>query len=150
MELPVRVLFVCVGNCVRSQMAEAIARSIAREIILAESAGVHPLGFIDPTTQEVLREESVPFDGQFSKGLHNHDLSLPQLIVNMSGMPGERLFHGKAFEDWQVSDPFGESIETHRRIFQEIKNRIGDLATRLRAAAGEDGNAGANANSAGG
>src|SRR6202044_438468 len=63
----VRVLFVCVGNCVRSQMAEAIARHDASDIIVAESAGVHPLGFIDNTTQRVLRERGISSEGQFSK-----------------------------------------------------------------------------------
>lgn len=55
-----KVLFVCMGNCVRSQMAEALARHFASDVILAESAGIHPLGFIDPTTLEVLKEEGTP------------------------------------------------------------------------------------------
>ena len=64
---PVKVLFVCMGNCVRSQMAEALARHDASDIIAAESAGVHPLGFIDNTTQRVLRERGISSEGQFSK-----------------------------------------------------------------------------------
>ena len=62
MKAPVKVLFVCVGNCVRSQMAEAIARHDCADIILPESAGVSPLGFIDTTTQAVLRERGFSFD----------------------------------------------------------------------------------------
>jgi arsenate reductase (thioredoxin) len=128
----VKVLFVCVGNCVRSQMAEAIARHDASDIIEAESAGVSPLGFIDNTTQRVLRERSISFEGQFSKGLRTHTLKTPDLVVNMSGIPGASLFGGQRFEDWQVQDPFGEGIETHRRICDDIEARIKDLAARLR------------------
>src|SRR6202046_506174 len=73
----VKVIFVCVGNCVRSQMAESIARHSYADIILAESAGVSPLGFIDATTQAVLRERGISFAGQFSKGLHSHKLRKP-------------------------------------------------------------------------
>jgi arsenate reductase len=129
---PVKVLFVCVGNCVRSQMAEAIARRDSSDIIEAESAGVSPLGFIDNTTQRVLRERGISFEGQFSKGLRTHTLKTPDLIVNMSGIPGASLFAGKRFEDWQVQDPFGEGIETHRRICDDIEARIKELSTRLR------------------
>ena len=133
---PVRtkVLFVCMGNCVRSQMAEAIARHTASDVIAAESAGIRPLGFIDPTAQKVLASRGVPFDGQFSKGLHSHKLAKPDLIVNMSGLPGKSLFHADLFEDWRVPDPFGDDIETHSRVFDDIESRIKNLANRLRAA----------------
>lgn len=129
----VKVLFVCMGNCVRSQMAEAIARHDASEVIAAESAGIHPLGFIDPTAQAVLRERNIPTDGQFSKGLHNPALADPDLIINMSGLPGRQHFRGHVFEDWAVEDPFGESIETHRRICDDIERRVAALAAQLRA-----------------
>ncbi len=129
---PVKVLFVCMGNCVRSQMAEAIARHDAPEIIAAESAGVSPLGFIDNTAKIALGELGISVDGQFSKGLHNHALKKPDLIINMSGLPGASLFAGHVFEDWKVADPFGEAVETHRRICDDIRARVKELAERLR------------------
>jgi arsenate reductase len=130
---PVKVLFVCMGNCVRSQMAEAIARHDASDIIAAESAGVHPLGFIDNTTQRVLRERGISSEGQFSKSTRDHSLKKPDLIVNMSGVPGATLFAGLPFENWKIDDPFGEAIETHRRICDDIERNIKELAARLRA-----------------
>jgi arsenate reductase (thioredoxin) len=130
---PVKVLFVCMGNCVRSQMAEAIARHDASDIISAESAGVHPLGFIDNTTQRVLRERGISSEGQLSKSTRDHSLKKPDLIVNMSGVPGATLFSGLPFEDWKIDDPFGEAIETHRRICDDIERNIKELAARLRA-----------------
>jgi arsenate reductase (thioredoxin) len=134
MPQPVKVLFVCMGNCVRSQMAEAIARHESSDIIEAESAGVSPLGFIDNTTQRVLRERGISFEGQFSKGLRTHALKKPDLIVNMSGVPGASLFAGKTFEDWRVQDPFGEDIEIHRLVCDDVEARVKDLSARLRRA----------------
>jgi arsenate reductase len=129
---PVKVLFVCMGNCVRSQMAEAIARRDAADIIAPESAGVHPLGFIDNTTQRVFRERGIPFDGQFSKSTRDHSLKKPDLIVNMSGVHGASLFSDLPFEDWRIGDPFGEAIEVHRRICDDIERKVKELAARLR------------------
>ena len=128
----VKVLFVCMGNCVRSQMAEAIARRDSSDIIEAESAGVSPLGFIDNTTQRALRERGISFEGQFSKGLGSHTLKKPDLIVNMSGVSSNSLFAGQRFEDWKVQDPFGEPIEIHRLVCDDIEARVKDLAARLR------------------
>ena len=133
---PMRVLFVCVGNCVRSQMAEAIARHSHGDIIAPESAGVTPLGFIDRTAKAVLHEKGISVHGQFSKGLQSEELKVPHLIVNMSGIPGgslfSSLFAGKKFEDWEVDDPFGEDIELHRRIRDDIEERVTLLAAQLR------------------
>jgi protein-tyrosine-phosphatase len=139
MTAQVKVLFVCVGNCVRSQMAEAIARHCCGDIILAESAGVSPLGFIDVTTQAVLRERGISFDGQFSKGLHSHKLRKPDVVINMSGIHGEALFPEHDVEDWTVKDPFGEDIELHRTIFDDIEARVTLLAARLRTRAASAG-----------
>jgi arsenate reductase (thioredoxin) len=130
----VTVLFVCYGNCVRSQMAEAIARHCASDVIAPESAGLKPLGFIDKTAKAVLEQEGISMEGQFSKGLHSHAIARADLIVNMSGVPGESLFKGSAFEDWPIADPFGEDMETHRRICDDIEARIKALAERLRSA----------------
>jgi arsenate reductase (thioredoxin) len=135
MKAPVKVLFVCVGNCVRSQMAEAIARHSCADIILPESAGVSPLGFIDTTTQAVLREHGIPFDGQFSKGLHSHKLRKPDVVINMSGIHGKALFPEHDVEEWPVQDPFGEDIERHRKTFDDIEARVTLLAARLRTKA---------------
>jgi arsenate reductase (thioredoxin) len=135
----VKVLFVCVGNCVRSQMAEAIARHYSADIISPESAGVSPLGFIDATTQAVLRERGISFDGQFSKGLHSHKLRKPDVVVNMSGIHGKALFPEHYVEDWTVKDPFGEDIELHRAICDDITARVNVLATRLRTQAASAG-----------
>jgi arsenate reductase (thioredoxin) len=131
---PIKILFVCIGNCVRSQMAEAIARHSASDVLAAESAGIHPLGFIDPTARAVLEKRGISIDGQFSKGLHNHVLGKPDLVINMSGLSISSHFAGTPLEEWKVEDPFGESMETHTRICDDIEARIAILVARLRAA----------------
>jgi arsenate reductase (thioredoxin) len=137
MPIPAKVLFVCVGNCVRSQIAEAIARHKVPDTIEAESAGVRPLGFIDVTARAVLEERGISMDGQFSKGLHNQMVSTAHLIVNMSCLPSDRLFPGRPCEDWPIADPFGEDMDVHRRICDDIAARIKELAARLRAESSE-------------
>lgn len=133
MNQPVKVLFVCVGNSCRSQMAEAIARHAAADVLTPSSAGVSPLGYVADLTRQALAERGIPTAGQFSKGLHDDSIfQPPDLIVNMSGIPGASLFAGCAFEDWPVEDPFGDDMETYRRICDDIQARVADLAARLR------------------
>jgi arsenate reductase len=114
-------------------MAEALARHNVPDAIAPESAGIRPLGFIDVTARAVLEERGVSMEGQFSKGLHNHAVSAAHLIVNMSGMPSEKLFAGHHYEDWPIADPFGEDMDVHRRICDDISARLEELAARLRA-----------------
>ena len=87
-----KVLFVCVGNCVRSQMAEAIARRDASDVIVPESAGLHPLGFIDETAIAVLAERGISVAGQHSKGLRDHTLSSPTSSSTCLAPPALRSF----------------------------------------------------------
>jgi arsenate reductase len=134
MPKPLNVLFVCIGNSCRSPLAEAVARHTASDVITAFSAGVSPLGRVQDSTRKVLLERNIPTDGLSSKGVNDDTISLPiDLIINMSGYPGSSSFAGRNFEDWDVEDPYGEDMETYRRICDDIEARIADLAARLRA-----------------
>ncbi|HXZ13424.1 MAG TPA: low molecular weight phosphatase family protein [Candidatus Sulfotelmatobacter sp.] len=129
------VLFVCWGNSCRSQIAEAVARHSASDVIEASSAGIAPLGVVANRTHAVLRERGVRSDGQFSKGLHDDSIPQPpDMVVNMSGIPGNTLFGNLNYEDWRVEDPYGEDMETYRRICDDIEARVAELAARLRSA----------------
>jgi arsenate reductase (thioredoxin) len=130
----IRVLFVCIGNSCRSPIAEAIARRAAADVIEASSAGVSPLGYIADSTRKVLLERGIQIDGQFSKGMNDDAIQHPtDLLINMTGRPGTRLFPNTKCEDWVVEDPYGEDMETYRRICDDIEARVTDLAARLRA-----------------
>ncbi len=135
MAAPKKVLFVCVGNSCRSQMAEALARHSASDVIAAASAGLSPLGHIEATTLAALKEKGITAHRQYSKGLFDKTLFRPDLIVNMSGIPSRSLFPADAVLDWQVGDPYGENLVTYRRICDDIEARVKALAEELRAEA---------------
>ncbi|HOK48089.1 MAG TPA: hypothetical protein PLK67_19230, partial [Bryobacteraceae bacterium] len=108
-----RVLFVCIGNSCRSQMAEAFARRYGSDVIEAESAGVAPCNIVAPVTKEVMLEKGIGLDGCRPKGLAQTGGRF-DLIVNMSGLPLPDL--GAPVRDWEVEDPIWVSRERHREI----------------------------------
>jgi len=132
-----KILFLCLGNACRSQMAEALARHLAADVIEASSAGLSPLGYITLPTVAVLSESGVSCDGQTSKSLREADPATADLLINMSGRSIENFFDsGKPpVEDWDVGDPFGSDLEIYRNIRDEIERRVIELAGRLRASA---------------
>jgi arsenate reductase (thioredoxin) len=134
MTVRAKVLFVCYGHACRSQMAEAIARHTAADVIEASSAGLVPFGQIPRTTLDVLGERGIPFDGQHSKGLCPDDLAATDLVINMTGRSGASIFKGNLprSEDWDVGDPFGSDLAVYREICDQIETRVEDLARRLR------------------
>ncbi len=131
---PVKVLFLCVGNACRSQMAEALARHSSADIIVPASAGLYPLGDVAELTRQVLAARGVAADGQTSKGLRAELKDWADLIVNMTGIPGASLFPDlqDKVEDWDVADPYGHAVELYELTCDEIESRVGDLARRLR------------------
>ena len=134
MPKPLRVLFVCIGNSCRSQLAEAIASHTASDVMVPSSAGLAPLGRIESSTVRVLAQRGIPCQGQFSKDLHDDSLEYPfDLIVNMTGRSGRSIFPGQLQEDWDVEDPFGNDMASYSRICDDIEARIAKLASRLRA-----------------
>ncbi len=132
-----KVLFLCIGNACRSQMAEAIARHSASDVIEATSAGLVPFGEIPSTTLEVLREQGISAEGQTSKALRSEDMSAADLVINMTGRSGTAIFSERLphVEDWDVGDPYGFNLAVYRAIRDEIEARVDDLARRLRARA---------------
>lgn len=129
-----KILFVCVGNTCRSQMAEALARHLAPDVIEPSSAGLSPFGRIVDTTRRVLLERGVSVDGQRSKGLSEVQPEQADLVVNMTGIPGMALFPKARVVDWDVGDPYGENMGVYREIRDEIEERVTALAEELRAA----------------
>jgi arsenate reductase len=135
MVLRFKVLFLCVGNACRSQMAEAIARHTASDVIDASSAGLVPFGEIPGTTLAVLRERGISADGQTSKPLLSEDIADADIVINMTGRPGAAIFTEPVakVEDWDVGDPYGFNLAVYRAICDQIEARVADLAQRLRA-----------------
>jgi arsenate reductase len=129
---PKKILFVCIGNTCRSQMAEALARHSASDVIEAASAGLSPFGKIVEPTRKTLLERGIRVDGQHSKGLREVEPDTFDLIVNMTGMPGRALFPGAKVVDWDIADPYGEDMLLYRQICDEIAEHLDKLAASLR------------------
>ncbi|HVA16307.1 MAG TPA: low molecular weight phosphatase family protein [Candidatus Dormibacteraeota bacterium] len=128
-----KVLFVCVGNSCRSQLAEAIARYHASDVIEAESAGTSPFGSVAAPTLAVLQENGIRAEGHYSKGLDEvREFFEPEIVVNMSGRTIDGMFPLATLAKWEIDDPFGSDPETYRRIYGQIEKRVNKLAAELR------------------
>jgi protein-tyrosine-phosphatase len=129
-----KVLFLCIGNACRSQMAEAIAKHVASDVIDPSSAGLVAFGEITGPTLVVLSEHGISADGQHSKTLRSEDMSGTELLINMSGRSSAAIFDAPTppSEDWDVGDPFGFNLAIYRKIRDQIEARVEDLARRLR------------------
>jgi protein-tyrosine-phosphatase len=129
-----KVLFLCIGNACRSQMAEAIARHRASDVMDPSSAGLVPFGEIPSTTQTVLQEHGISVEGQSSKPLRSEDMSEADIVINMTGRSGATIFTEpvRNIEDWDVGDPYGFNLAVYRAIRDQIEARVEDLARRLR------------------
>jgi arsenate reductase (thioredoxin) len=128
-----RVLFVCVGNACRSPMAEVIAQYDATDVMEPSSAGLFPLGYIAELTKQTLMKNGYSPNGLSSDALTREAIEAADLIINMTGRPGEHIFRGQEnVEDWIVEDPYGEDPETYQRVFEGIQRRVSQLAMSLR------------------
>ncbi len=119
-----RILFVCVGNAIRSQFAEAFARIYGSDVAIVSSAGLSPATMIAPYTKIILTERKIPTDTIFPKGLDSQREPV-DIVVNMSGRPVS-IPDAKIIE-WTVADPIGQP----EAAFREAAVQIEDLVMRL-------------------
>jgi protein-tyrosine-phosphatase len=132
---PLNILFVCVGNSCRSQMAEAWANHLGRGRVQAHSAGSHPLGVITEKTYTVMGEKGISLDGQCSKGLRDIDVTEMDVVVGMGcevACPVPAGFKGRVVE-WEIPDPYGGSMETFRDVRDLVEQQVRGLFADLRA-----------------
>ena len=131
-EARTKILFVCVGNSCRSQMAEAIARYYAPKVIEAESAGLSPFGTVAPEALAVLQEMGIRAEGHYSKSINDVlQFFEPEMVVNMSGQKLNGWFATKAILDWKVEDPFGSDLGIYRKICRNIEGKVKKLVSDL-------------------
>lgn len=132
--LPARVLFVCIGNSCRSQMAEGFARHQHSDVITALSAGVYPASIVQPETIATMAEKSVSLEGQTPKTIQSIAPEQVDLLVNMSGMAVLHLFAGFGGGNliWDVDDPIGQSETVYQNVRDRIEILVGKLGAQLR------------------
>ncbi len=127
-----RVLFVCIGNSCRSQMAEAFAQAYGADIMEVQSAGVAPATYIAPLTKQTLSEWNLNIDDHFPKGMDVMRRQTFDVVVNMSGTPLR--LPGARVVDWIVQDPIGQSEDFYRTVATQIEGLVMRLILELRAA----------------
>jgi len=127
------VLFVCVGNSGRSQMAEAFFNQAAGGKARAISAGTKPASSVDPQTVQVMREVGIDISAARPKPLTMEMLDRADRVVTMGcGVEGVCPASFVQTEDWQLEDPKGKPIEDVRRIRDEIRARVTRLLSDSR------------------
>jgi arsenate reductase (thioredoxin) len=127
------VLFVCVENAGRSQMAEGFFRKYASRGYVTLSAGTKPSGEINPLAVEVMKEVEIDISNQKSKEITEDMMKDSEKIVNMGCMDNSfcpTLFLPHII-DWGIQDPKGKSIETVREIRDDIEQRVKQLVSDL-------------------
>jgi arsenate reductase len=127
-----RVLFVCIGNSCRSQMAEGFARAYGADILTASSAGLSPASIVQPLTRQVLAHRNIRIDDQFPKGMEILMQEQFDVIINMSGQKLP-LAPGALVRDWPVRDPIGEQEPVYKAVAEQIEGLVMRLILELRS-----------------
>lgn len=129
-----KVLFVCIGNMIRSQIAEGFARRHGSAFVEAYSAGLRHTGYVSEEAAQVMEERGIDIGGQHSKGLADVALEEMDYIVNISGYSNEKAFPaalGATFVEWEVPDPLGGSMDRFRRTRDAIERLVDELLRRI-------------------
>jgi arsenate reductase len=125
------VLFVCVHNAGRSQMAAGWLRHLAGDRVEVRSAGSAPAGSINPAAVEAMREVGIDITGQTPKLLAYETAQDSDVIITMGCGDACPIFPGKRYEDWKLDDPAGQGVDAVRPIRDEIRTRIEALLADL-------------------
>jgi len=126
-----RVLFVCIGNSCRSQMAEAYARAYGSDVMEVHSAGLAPATSIAPLTRTVLAEKNLTIGDQFPKAIDSASSQRFDIVANMTGAPLD-LAPARVL-DWPVPDPIGQKPEVYRTVATQIEGLVMRLILELRS-----------------
>jgi len=125
------VLFVCVHNAGRSQMAAGFLRTIAGDRIDVRSAGSMPAEQINPVAVEAMAEVGIDIAAEQPTVLTTTAVQASDVVITMGCGDACPVFPGKRYEDWELDDPAGRGIDAVRPIRDEIRARIEDLVTEL-------------------
>jgi arsenate reductase len=127
------VLFVCIQNAGRSQMAQSLFRLAAGEQHAARSAGSRPAQHVHPEVVEVLKEIGVDVSGNVPHKLDADDMAWADVVVTMGCGDECPYVPGKRYLDWELPDPAGQPREAVRAIRDEISSRVQRLVGELPA-----------------
>ena len=127
----VEVLFVCVHNAGRSQMAAGLLKLRSEGRIQVRSAGSAPAEEINPNAVVALEELGVDMGEAFPKTLTDEVVRAADVVVTMGCGDACPIYPGKRYEDWELDDPAGQDLKTVRRIRDELDRRVQRLIAEL-------------------
>lgn len=125
------VLFVCVQNAGRSQMAAGYLGALAGDRVQVLSAGSEPADQINPTAVQAMAEEDIDITSGTPKILTTQAVEDSDVVITMGCGDTCPIFPGKRYEDWELNDPAGKDIDAVRTIRDDIKTRIQKLLGEL-------------------
>ena len=125
------VLFVCVHNAGRSQMAAAYLRELSNGTVEVRSAGSAPADSVNPAVVEAMAEEGIDIASQQPKILTTEAVEVSDVVITMGCGDACPIFPGKRYEDWKLDDPAGQGVEAVRPIRDDIKLRVAQLLAEL-------------------
>ena len=129
-EVP-EVLFVCVHNAGRSQMAAAWVDKLADGRVRVRTAGSEPADQVNPVAVEAMAEVGVDLSKEFPKPLTDEAVREADVVITMGCGDACPIYPGKGYEDWELEDPAGKDLETVRRIRDQIEARVRKLLAEL-------------------
>jgi protein-tyrosine-phosphatase len=122
-----KILFVCVENARRSQMAEGFANAFGQGRLEVYSAGSHPSPDIDPLVIEVMKEKGIDLSARRPKGLKDLPLIEMDYLITMGCEEACPAIPAKKVIDWEIPDPKGKSLDTFRKIREIIEEKVRTL-----------------------
>jgi protein-tyrosine-phosphatase len=129
-EVP-EVLFVCVHNSGRSQMAAGMLDRLAEGRVHVRSAGSDPADELNPNAVRAMEEVGIDISKEFPKPLTDEVVRAADAVITMGCGDACPIYPGKRYEDWELEDPAGKDLETVRRIRDEIRGRVEQLIAAL-------------------
>lgn len=130
-DAPLEVLFVCMQNSGRSQLAAAILNHLAGDRVHVRSAGSKPAGAVRSTVIEALDEIGVPIGNEFPKPLTDEVVRAADLVITMGCGDACPVYPGRRYRDWDLADPAGQSLSRVRVIRDDIEQRVLALLDEL-------------------
>jgi arsenate reductase (thioredoxin) len=128
---PPEVLFVCVQNAGRSQMAAGLLDRLAAGRVIVRSAGSAPADDIHENVRAAMSEVGIDLSREFPKPLTDESVRAADVVVTMGCGDACPVYPGKRYEDWEVADPAGQSLAVVRTIRDDIAGRVRTLLGEL-------------------
>jgi protein-tyrosine-phosphatase len=125
------VLFVCVHNAGRSQIAAALLEHYAQGRVVVRSAGAEPADQINPAVVRALAELGLDISKEYPKPLTDDAVHAADVVITMGCGDACPFYPGKRYENWELEDPAGKDLETVRRVRDEIDARVRSLLAEL-------------------